>query len=199
MSQQSLLPGFEPEPSLTDRLFFAVQPDANAQQAIGALLSQLRTEYGLQSRPVMSDRLHATMCVLGDFPGLPAGVIAAAGRAAQAAAGGVAPFTASFDQVLTFMTRSRTSGRRPLVLSGGDGVVGLHGLYQALSRALLKAGLPGNPSSFTPHVTMMYDECVVPEQGVAPVVWPVTELVLLHSRIGQNLPYAVLGRWPLLS
>ena len=69
--------------------------------------------------------------------------------------------------------------------------------YQALARALLKAGLPGNPASFTPHVTMMYDEAVVPEHGVAPVAWPVTELVLLHSRIGQNLPYAVLGRWPL--
>jgi 2'-5' RNA ligase len=38
----------------------------------------------------------------------------------------------------------------------------------------------------------------VPEHGVAPVSWSVNELVLLHSHIGQNLPYTVLGRWPLL-
>ena len=198
MSQQSLLPGFEPPPSLTDRLFFAVVPDAHAQQSIAALVAQLRASYDLQSRAVLADRLHATLCVLGDYPGLPAGVLASAEKAAQATAQSVAPFSASFDQALTFMTRSRTSGRRPLVLTGGDGVAGLHGLYSALSRALLKAGLPGNPPGFTPHITLMYDECVVPEQCVAPVSWPVQELVLLHSRIGQSLPYAVLGRWPLL-
>jgi len=197
MSQQSLLPGFEEPPALTDRLFFAVLPDADAQQSMAALVAQLRSAHGLQSRAVLADRLHATLCVLGDYPGLPAGVLASAEKAAQAAAQTVAPFSASFDQVLTFMTRSRTSGRRPLVLTGGEGVVGLHGLYTALARALLKAGVAGNPSSFTPHVTLMYDECVVPAQGAAPVSWSVHELVLLHSRIGQNLPYAVLGRWPL--
>jgi len=191
-------PGLEPQPSRTDRLFFAVLPDAGARQAMAALVTRLRAEYDLQSRAVLADRLHATLRVLGDYSGLPPDVLASAARAARETAREVAPFKASFDRVLTFMTRSRRSGRRPLVLTGGDGVAGLHALYGALSRALLKAGLPGNPPGFTPHLTLMYDQCVVPEHGVAPVSWTVPELVLLHSRIGRNLPYTVLGRWPFL-
>ncbi len=197
MSEQILLPGFEPEPTLSDRLFFAVLPDAGARQRIGGLLADLRAAYGLQARPVMADRLHVTMGMVGDFAGIPGNILARASHAANEAVREVAPFTASFDRALTFSTRSRTSGRRPLVLGGGDGVAGLHALYGALSLALRKAGIPGNPPNFTPHLTLMYDEHTVPEHAVAPVEWTVHELVLLHSRIGQNLPYAALGRWPL--
>ena len=197
MSSQILLPGFEPEPTLTDRLFFAVMPDAPARASIGGVLADLRAAHGLQARPVMADRLHVTMGMVGDFPGIPGNLLARASNAAQEAVLEVAPFTASFDTALTFTTRSRATGRRPLVLSGGDGVTGLHELYRALSQTMRKAGMWGNPSSFTPHLTLMYDEHTVPEQAVSPVEWTVSELVLLHSRIGQNLPYEALGRWPL--
>ncbi len=197
MSSQILLPGFEPEPTLTDRLFFAVMPDAAAREGIGGALADLRAAHGLQARPVTADRLHVTMGMVGDFPGIPGNLLARASHAAQEAVCEVAPFTASFDTALTFTSRSRATGRRPLVLSGGDGVAGLHALYRALSLAMRKAGLPAYPGSFTPHLTLMYDEHTVPEQSVSPVAWTVSELVLLHSRIGQNLPYAVLGRWPL--
>jgi 2'-5' RNA ligase len=197
MSQQILLPGFEPEPTLTDRLFFAVLPDAVARQRIGAVLADLRAAHGLQARPVMADCLHVTMGMVGDFPGIPGNLLARASHAAQEVVPAVAPFTVSFDTVLTFATRSRASGRRPLVLGGGEGVAGLHKLYGVLTQALRKAGIPGNPPNFTPHLTLMYDQLTVAEQAVDPVAWTVSELVLLHSHIGQNLPYAALGRWPL--
>ncbi len=197
MSSQILLPGFEPEPTLTDRLFFAVLPDQPARVRIAAVLDQLRAAHGLRARPVAADRLHVTMAMVGDFPGIPGNLLARASQAAQEAVLASAPFTASFDTALTFATRSRTSGRRPLVLGGGDGVTGLHALYRALSQSMRKAGLTGNPPNFTPHLTLMYDEATVPEQAVGPVSWTVGELVLLHSHIGQNLPYAALGRWPL--
>ena len=51
--------------------------------------------------------------------------------------------------------------------------------------------------SYTPHITLLYDDVTAAPQAIAAVEWTVRELVLLHSRIGQSLPYAILGRWPL--
>lgn len=190
----------EREPPLTDRLFFAVLPDAAARERIAAVVAELRAAHGLKARPVMADRLHVTMAMVGDFAGIPGNLLARASQAAQEAVRVVAPFDACFDRAQTFSSRSRSAGRRPLVLTGGEGVDGLQALHQALAQAMRKAGITGmagNPPPYTPHLTLMYDEHAVLEQDVPAVAWQVGELVLLHSRIGQNIPYAALGRWPL--
>jgi 2'-5' RNA ligase len=194
MTQQTLLPGFEPEPQLTDRIFFAALPDAGAVAHIKTLTAELKQQHGLRGKPIADGKLHATLCNLGDFPHMPDALLARAGQAAASVASATAPFTASFDMVQTFVNRSR---HRPFVLGGVDGVVGLGALYQQLARALLKAGLPGNPPGYTAHITLLYDDVTVKPQAVAPVEWTVRELVLLHSQIGQNLPYTTLARWTL--
>lgn len=194
MTQQTLLPGFEPEPPLTDRIFFAVLPDATAIAGIRNLTAELKTAHAMRGRPIADARLHATLCNLGDFPGMPDSLVARAGQAAASVAAATAPFAVCFDMAQTFVNRARN---RPFVLTGGDGVSGLGSLYKSLAAALLKAGLPGNPPGYTPHVTLLYDDVTVPPQAVAPVEWAVRELVLVHSHIGQNLPYTALGRWSL--
>ncbi|MQA36835.1 2'-5' RNA ligase family protein [Rugamonas aquatica] len=194
MTQQTLLPGFEPEPELTDRIFFAVLPDAGAIARINTLTAELKAAHGMRGRAIADARLHATLCNLGDFPGMPDSLVARAGKAAALVADATAPFAVSFDTAQTFINRSRN---RPFVLTGGDGVSGLGSLYKSLAMALLKAGLPGNPPNYTPHLTLLYDDVTAPPQAAGPVEWTVRELVLVHSHIGQNLPYTALCRWSL--
>lgn len=192
--QQDMFGDLPPPPKPTDRLFFAVAPDADAVAAIAALTTELKAQHGMRGRPIAAGKLHATLCNLGDFVGMPHPQVARAAQAAAAVAAVTAPFQAGFDTAQTFINRARS---RPCVLTGGDGVIGLHALYKALAQAMLKAGLPANPPSYTPHVTLLYDDVTAAPQAVFPIAWTVREFVLLHSRIGQGQPYTVLGRWSL--
>ena len=194
---QASFPGFEPEPELTDRIFFAVMPDAAAIADINALTADLKARHGMRGRPIVDAKLHATLCNLGDFPGMPASLLARAEQAAGSVAAVTPAFDAAFDTAQTFVNRSRN---RPFVLTGGDGVIGLAGLYKTLAQALLKVGIAGNPPGYTPHVTLLYDDVTAEPEPVPAVRWTVRELVLLHSRIGQNQPaYATLARGQLAS
>jgi len=51
-------------------------------------------------------------------------------------------------------------------------------------------------SSFTPHVTLLYDGRVVTERLVEPIRWTVREFVLVRSLLGKTR-HIVIGRWPL--
>ncbi len=195
MSQQSLF-DFDPPPKLTDRIFFAIAPDAAAIADIGALTATLKAQHSMQGRPIADAKLHCTLCNLGDFAGMPDALIARASAAASQVAAATAPFALNFDTAQTFVNRARN---RPFVLTGGDGVVGVTALYRNLAGALLKAGIGGNPHSYTPHVTLLYDDVTAPPQSVAPVEWTVSEFVLLHSHIGQARPYNVLARFKMPS
>jgi len=192
MPEQLGLPGFDAAPRPTDRLFFAIFPDAEAAARIAGLAGRLRADQGLKGRPLRPERFHITVNHLGDYVGLPQGVVAAASEAAAAIA--APPFDVEFDRVESFRGRL---GNRPLVLRGGDGLAALAAFQQALGAAMMKTGL-GRwvERSFTPHVTLLYDDLAVDEQAVEPVRWTVREFVLIHSllRRTQHIP---LARWPL--
>jgi 2'-5' RNA ligase len=192
MPEQSFLPGFEAAPRPTDRLFFAIYPDAATAAHIAQLAQQLRAEHGLQGKPLKPERFHVTLHHLGDYAGLPQDLVAAAcGAAASVAA---APFDVTFDRVASFTSAPRN---RPFILRGDGGLAALMAFQQSLGDALKKTVLgrwakPG----FTPHVTLLYDDRGVPEQAVAPVSWTAHEFVLVHSLIGQTL-HVPLARWSL--
>jgi 2'-5' RNA ligase len=192
MPEQSFLPGFEAAPRPTDRLFFAIYPDAAAAAQIARLAQQLRAEHGLQGKPLKPERFHVTLHHLGDYAGLPQDLVAAAcGAAAGVAA---APFDITFDRAASFTSAPRN---RPFVLRGDGGLAALVAFQQSLGEALKKTVLgrwtkPG----FTPHVTLLYDDRSIPEQAVPPVAWTAHEFVLVHSLIGQTL-HVPLARWPL--
>ena len=62
---------------------------------------------------------------------------------------------------------------------------------------MMKAGLARQAEkTFTPHVTLFYDQHRIDEYAVEPVSWTIRDLVLVHSRLGetQHIP---LGRFPL--
>lgn len=56
---QASFPGFEPEPELTDRIFFAVMPDRVAIAGINLLTTELKGRHGMRGRPIVDAKLRA--------------------------------------------------------------------------------------------------------------------------------------------
>jgi 2'-5' RNA ligase len=81
------------------------------------------------------------------------------------------------------------------VLRSQAGSESLIAFQQALGAAMLRAGLRPD-RSFTPHVTLLYDDALVTETPIEPIRWTVGELVLVHSLLGQTR-HIPLARWPL--
>ena len=193
MSDQPSLPGFEVAPlRLTDRLFFAIFPDAAAAAHIAQLALQLRGEHGLHGTPLKKERLHVTLHHLGDYAGLQQGIVAMASQAAAAVA--LPPFDLAFDRAASFCSTPRN---RPFVLRGGNGVAAVMAFQRALGMEITKAGLGhwAKPA-YTPHVTLLYDDHCLAEQAVETIRWTAREFVLVHSLIGQTR-HVPLARWPL--
>ena len=67
----------------TERLFFAVMPDPHTAARIVELAGALCEEHGLAGKLLRRDRLHVTLHHVGDFAGIPPGLLA---RVQQAAA-----------------------------------------------------------------------------------------------------------------
>jgi len=194
-------PRFEQPPSSvaeaprrrSDRLFFAIKPDAPAAARIERLARDLRSELGLRGSPFERERLHVTLYFIGDFPGIPDGAVERLSQIAGSAAD-TAPFRIRFDRVGSFPRKDR---RRPLVLQGDDGVLAVTALHDRLHGALAEAGLvPPAPGRYTPHLTLLYDDRSVADLTIDPIVWTVREFMLMHSLIGRSR-HETLARWPL--
>ena len=197
MPDQLWLPGLEAPPVPTDGLFFAVLPDANTAASIAKLAQQICIETRSKSKLHAANRLHVTLQHLGNFAGgLPQERVDAAIKAAASIR--MEPFSVEFDHALSFAPKPRPG---PLVLGGSEGVVGLHTLHDALTRALQNAGfgdpavLP-NAAPYTPHVTLAYGMPWIAARPVEAASWNVREFVLMHSVLGRTRHIA-LARWPL--
>ena len=189
---QLTLEGFDDTPEPTDRLFFAILPDAEAAARIAALVEKQRGEHKLTGRPIAADRLHVSLFHVGDYLGLPHGIVTEAANAAAALKAEV--FPVAFDRVMSFSGRP---GNQPFVLRADDGLAALTTFQQMLSNTMKRAGInKGAKLGFTPHVTLMYDGHRIAEQAVEEIGWTVREFVLVHSLVGRT-QHVLLGRWPL--
>jgi 2'-5' RNA ligase len=189
MSNQSLLPGFTYPKTPTDHLFLAIFPDARAGAHIIHLAHQLRARHGMLGQPFAIDRLHATLFSLGTYSGVPEGIVRGVGAVCAAIAAAEQPFEVRFDCVGSF---ARNAGKRPFVLRDSGSNTALLEFHQRLGAAL---GGHGN-LSFTPHITLLYDEQSIAEEPVVPVIWQVNEFALVHSLQGQSR-YIRLDHWTL--
>lgn len=183
------LPGFDP-PTPTDRLMFLLYPDAATAERIAAETRRLKEALGLRGPPLLTDRFHITLHHLGDYVGLPNDIVAKgkdAGAALKAA-----PFEVAFDQAVSFANRP---GNNPFTLQGGEGVHELIAFQKALGEAMAWVRLKPD-SSFTPHITLLYDGQVIPAQAIAPIRWTVDRFGLVQSKLGQT-QHIVLQAWDL--
>jgi len=169
----------------TDRLFLAVLPDGETSARIAEKSRHLRLSHGLTGKGVRPEHLHVTLCHVGDSVGLPPNVVdEVKERAARVT---MPSFRVCFDRAESFRNGA-------LVMRGDDGVIGLDVLQQRLSDALDDE--PRRARAFTPHVTLLRDRHLVPEQRIEPIEWTVREIVLVHSLLGRTT-HRHLARWPL--
>ena len=174
-------------------LFFALRPDQQAAEHVCVLTERLRLRHGLSGRPLARERLHISLNSLGRWPDLPWGLIGEASEVASTVA--MRPFVVALDHVVSFQNNA---GRRPLVLIGEDGVIGVAALHSAIHQALADAIIVRRPEPVvTPHLTLLRDRRTAPKEFITPVRWWVREFVLIHSPYGESR-HDVLGRWPLL-
>jgi RNA 2',3'-cyclic 3'-phosphodiesterase len=206
MAEQISLPGFDPAPASkteamptpTDRLFFAVLPDADAIAAIRQCTTQLRSRHALRGHPIIDGRLHISLLGLGDYEGIPELALKTFSHAASMVS--LVAFDVCFNRALTFANnKADPLKQKPFVLAESTGSSGLSALQRSLIASLQKIGFGIKaPSSFTPHVTLLYDRQRLDAADVAPVTWTITEFVLVRSQIGDvRRPYDILGRWSL--
>ncbi len=192
MPAQDSLPGFDIETPPTDRLFLAIFPDSETATQIARLSESLRVSLGLHGKPLKTERFHITLHHLGDYAGLPSGLVDAA-KTAGATLGENA-FDIEFNRVESFSGRPQN---RPFVLRGDQGLESLHSFRQALSVALAREGLGKRVSGpFTPHLTLLYDHSIVPSTQIPPIHWKASEFVLVHSLLGKT-QHIRLASWPL--
>jgi 2'-5' RNA ligase len=179
-----------------DRLFFALQPDAETAARIHALALRLRGVLALQGRPLAVERLHVTLCFLGNHPALPPDLVAAADAVAKTLS--CAAFELCFDQVMSFGSSRDLSGRATaVVLCCDEDCAPLSALRNQLAAALSRTGkFQLEARSFKPHVTLLYDRHAVSPQEVAATCWTAREFVLVHSLVGKS-EHRVLGRYAL--
>jgi RNA 2',3'-cyclic 3'-phosphodiesterase len=173
----------------TDRLFFALFPDDDAGERMGRLTQRLCEEHRLKGKPPAADRLHLTLCHLGDFAGLRPDYIDLAVRAAASIV--MPPIEVMLDRVTSFERRRKL----PLVLLAGASIPTLESFQRDLAEALRHVGLDMTTEyRFKPHVPLLYDNRAVVEQLVDAIGWTAREFVLVHSLLGQSR-HMPLARW----
>lgn len=166
------------------RVFFAVWPDESAAQALAAAGREAYLACG--GRPMRRDSLHLTLAFLGEQP---EARIAEARAVADAVA--AEPFTLTIDR-LGYWRHNR------ILWAGGD-CPPLVALADALGACLRAAGFVLDERPFAAHATLLRNaRCPAVPALATPIAWPVTEFVLVESRLSaEGADYRAIGRWPL--
>jgi len=184
------LPGCEPGQPYA--LFLGLLLPERAAAAAADLATSLSDEHGLWGKLIGRERLHVSLHQVGLSEGqIPLDVVARVARALESFS--LPPFDVAFGRVSTF---DRADPSRPLVLLCDGGLEALADLHRQLRSRLRQWRFKGLARSFNPHVTLLYDARVVPEQAVPPIAWTVSEVVLICSARGLSR-YGVFGRWRL--
>ena len=175
-----------------DPVFFAILPEPPMAWRIRGFAAAMQRQQVLPGKLRGAETLHISLLGLGWRHSLSDAVIDRAKRAASVVE--MRHFRVSFDQMASF----GNGAKRPLVLSGGDGVAGVHALRSALRRALADEGLELVVPPLTPHISLLYGPQVVPTTELdEPLSWIVKNFALVHSHRGEGR-YDLLGEWPLL-
>jgi len=170
---------------LTERLCFALWPDAATRAALQACMPRRTLGTG---RPTPEEKLHLTVLFLGRMT-------PAARRCVESAADTLhcQPFTMQFTRI-GYFPRSR-------VLWAGMAEVpeALAALHEALGNAARSCGCEVETRAYSPHITLLRDapgHLPAPEPVAIP--WQVRDFALVASRTSAGgARYETLRSWPL--
>lgn len=179
-------------PQPTDQVFLLLRPDSTTARALHFLAGDLREAFGLTGEPIAADRLHISLCSLGEHEAFSPAKFAALDLAVRGLT--IRRFRAGFTWTESF----QHPVSRPLVLRGDETLVGVAMLHEELTAALRRSGVVRRQRKFTPHMTLLYDRLNVGAQPIDEVDWLVRDIELVCSLHGRHR-HVPLGRWPLRS
>ncbi len=187
-----MLPATRSEPATgearaSQRVFFALWPDANATQSLHALASGIAGQCG--GRPTPVERMHLTLAFMGNVEPDRLAVLARVGAEVASAS---APFRLTLDRLGGFRDAE-------VAWLGASHLPGaLEALVSGLRAALESAGFAVDKRRYRAHVTLARRcERIARPGVVAPVAWDVAAITLTASALSADGPtYTQLWRWP---
>lgn len=171
----------------TARVFFAIWPDATAQQQLAGLAQQLETVCG--GRKTRTENIHLTLVFLGEVASERLDALQLAVKDIKAQA-----FDFAVEEIRYWkhnrIAYAGTSRPPPQLLH----------LVSALQNNLAAAGFAFDRQTlYMPHITLLRKAaCHTLPELAEPIVWPVREWMLVKSaQVNGRSAYLPLGRWPL--
>jgi 2'-5' RNA ligase len=158
------------------RLFFALP----CPPSIVAQIDAWRLQLAFSGRPVPSANLHLTLAFLGH---LPESALTLLEELPPRLPLGELAFDLQLDRLDCWHGGL-------LHLAPSQPPAELLALANGLARLLGEVGLPSEPRTYRPHLTLGRDSCLPGQIGSPRFVWRADELVLYRSEQGRYLPLA---------
>lgn len=167
----------------TLRLFFALWPDDTTRDALNRTGKWLHQHWG--GRRMRADTLHLTLAFLGSTPAEHLDTLFACADTVQSHA-----FELILDQA-GYWRHNRIGW-----LGASESPPPHLDLVGALNTALQAAGFPVDARPHVPHVTLLRNTAGGEIPVCVPVIWPVSDFVLVRSHTETDgARYDVIRRW----
>jgi RNA 2',3'-cyclic 3'-phosphodiesterase len=172
----------------TQRVFFALWPDAQARAQLAGLAREVALESG--GRPTPPDRIHLTLAFVGEQPTIRVDSLCRLGGLIRAR-----------DFVLALSRIGGFSRTGVAWLGAATAPAELAALHAELTGALRSRGFPVDERAYAPHLTLARHSTTVVERTLPqPISWRATSFSLVASDPGSGGPaYRSIAAWPLVS
>lgn len=170
----------------TQRLFFALWPDAAVRESLAAVVKQTAQHH--QGKAMRPDNLHITLAFLGNVSDVQRACVEAAADAIN-----MTPFDLRLDHVGWF--------KRPQVLWLGatETPEPLMQLVVGLNRGLRGCDIALDERPFATHLTLMRKIRKFNDLVIEPIDWHVDHFCLVQSLTHpEGVEYKVVKQWPSL-
>lgn len=173
-------------PDKSQRVFFALWPDASVHAVLAELAREVAHEGG--GRATAASLIHLTLAFLGDQPAIQVESLRSLGGGIRARA-----FALALDAIGGF---ARTGIAWLGASAPQPELAELHG---ELTTALRVRGFAVDERPYAPHLTLARRSAATIERRLPqPICWRVTSFMLVVSELGRKGPaYRRLAEWPL--
>lgn len=173
--------------SATQRVFFALWPDAQVRAQLASLAREVALESG--GRPTLPDRIHLTLAFIGEQSTIRVDSLCRLGGLIRAR-----------DFVLTLNRIGGFSRTGVAWLGASAAQAELTALHAEVTAALRSRGFPIEERPYAPHLTLARHSTTLVERTLPqPISWRATSFSLVASELAAGGPaYRSIAAWPLV-
>jgi RNA 2',3'-cyclic 3'-phosphodiesterase len=174
--------------SATQRVFFALWPDASARELLASLAREVALESG--GRPTLPNQIHLTLAFVGEQAAIRVDSLRRLAGVIRAQA-----FLLALDRIGGFQWAGIAW------LGSSTPQPELAALHDDLTAALRSHGFPVDERPYAPHLTLARRSTTVIDGRLPqPIRWRVASFMLVASELAGGGPaYRTLDEWPLVS